>query len=80
MQHDSAGISNNLKNKTTYHADHETPSFVLNAERELREQKQSESNSVDEIAHKCRYIFHLSAAEGALPYGAVGNGRERTRI
>jgi hypothetical protein len=46
MQHYSASISNYLKDETTDHADHETPSSELDTERELRERKQSESSSV----------------------------------
>jgi hypothetical protein len=41
MQHDSAGISNNLKNETTDHADREPPSLVLDAEPKLHDQKQA---------------------------------------
>jgi hypothetical protein len=52
MQHDSAGISNNLKNETTDHADRESPSLVLNAEPELHDQKQAKSSSIDGIASK----------------------------
>ena len=52
MQHDPASISHNLKKETTDHADHESPSLVLNAEPELRDQKQAKSNSIDGIASK----------------------------
>jgi hypothetical protein len=52
MQHDSAGISNNLKNETTDHADREPPSLVLDAEPKLHDQKQAKSSSIDGIASK----------------------------
>jgi hypothetical protein len=52
MQHDSAGISNNLNKETTDHADRESPSLVLNAEPELHDQKQAKSSSIDGIASK----------------------------
>jgi hypothetical protein len=52
MQHDSAGISSNLKYETTDHADRESPSLVLNAQPELHDQKQAKSSSRDGIASK----------------------------
>ena len=80
MQHNSAGISNNLERETTDHADHESPSLVLDAEPELRDQKQAKSDSIDGIAINRGYIFHLSAAEGTCSHGAVNIALERTGV
>ena len=78
MQYDSAGISNNLK-ETTDHADRESPSLVLNAEPELHDQKQAKSSSIDGIASKRGWMFHLSAAEGTCSYGRVVSAFKRTK-
>lgn len=54
VQHYSARITNNLKDETTDHADHESPSLVLDSQAELRNQKQAESSSIDRITSERR--------------------------
>lgn len=54
VHHYPARITHNLKNEATDHANHEPPSLVLDSQAELRNQKQTESSSIDSIASKRR--------------------------
>lgn len=80
VQHNSAGISNNFKNETTDHANHESPGFVLDAEPELRNEKQAKSSSINGISSKRGLVVHLSTAEGACCHGAVDIALERANV
>lgn len=80
VQHNSAGISNNFKNETTDHADHESPGLVLDAEPELRNKKQAKSSSVNGISSERGLVFYLSTAERTCCHGAVDNALERANV
>jgi hypothetical protein len=49
MQHDPTGVSHDLKHEATEHANHESPSFVRDAESKLRDQKQAKPGSIDSV-------------------------------
>lgn len=70
IKQNSAGVSSNLEDETTDHTDHETPSFVSDAESEMHDQEQAEDSSIDDITSKRGKIFDLSTGERARIDGA----------
>lgn len=72
MQHDSAGVSDDLEDETTDHANHESPCLIPNTETDLGDQEQPKSCRVDRVTGQSWKVFNLSAAEGACFHRAVG--------
>lgn len=80
MEHDSANISNNLKDKTANHTYHESPGLVSDAKPELCKEKQAKYSRVESITSQVWNIFYLSTAKRACRYSTIGGTLERTRF
>lgn len=78
-QQKPAGVTYDLKHKTTDHTDHKSPGLVLDSQSELQDQKQTKSSSIDNIASKRWQVIHLGTAERADAHGAVDNILERAK-
>ena len=72
VKHDSACVTDNLKNEAADHADHEPPSLISNAKRDLGNKQQTKDGGIKGIASKCWKVFNLSAAKGTCSHSAVG--------